>query len=198
MYPCWTPSAQGWITTDPRCSEAVDLLIQCTATTRVSKTLQVNQKLCGWSRQSRVVRSSCTQTERVCFYGALPRLPLSNAALFLNGLGHQELWFSGRQNTSICAYTKTELPLSLLFQQTCLADPTSAISFIKICRLKWKISTLIVAANNPIALLIEEDCLKDECFSVLRLRDALKMCFGVEMANRATLSSARLQRARIT
>lgn len=39
------------------------------------------------------------QQKRVCIYGALPRLPLGNAALFLKRQGHRELSFSGRQHT---------------------------------------------------------------------------------------------------
>lgn len=52
--------------------------------------------------------------KRICNYGALPRLPLGNMALFLNRLGHRELSFRGRRQQTaaltlarlhICTYT---------------------------------------------------------------------------------------------
>lgn len=68
--------------------------------------------------------------KRICIYGVLPRLPLGNAALFLNRQGHQQLSFSGRQHICACTithahldvYTKTKLtfpipPLHSLFWQ---------------------------------------------------------------------------------
>lgn len=51
----------------------------------------LDKKLCRWSRQSKVSHS---HQKRTCIYGALPRHPLGNTALFLNRQGHQELSFS--------------------------------------------------------------------------------------------------------
>lgn len=64
------------------------------------------------------VRSSLPppHQKRICNYGALPRLPLGNMALFLNRLGHRELSFRGRRQQTaaltlahlhmhICTYT---------------------------------------------------------------------------------------------
>lgn len=85
--------------------------IQCTVTKMVRTVcrpwidVQVGQTKRG-------VRSTAPPTShqnRICFYGACCHgFPCCNAALFLNRLVHQELSFSGRQNTDmqICVYTK--------------------------------------------------------------------------------------------
>lgn len=79
------------------------------------------------------VRSSLPppHQKRICNYGALPRLPLGNMALFLNRLGHRELSFRGRrQQTAALTFAHLHI-CTHADKKLILPSPSLSVSFLK-------------------------------------------------------------------